>query len=69
MSTASVTPRRIRVHDTYLGCDVLRRIGYVARCACGYVGATRDSYDDARRDAREHADAERAAETQARISP
>lgn len=64
MTDASVQPRRIRIHATHLCTDVLRTVGYRARCACGYVGPTRGDYADARRDASLHADAERQARAQ-----
>ena len=56
-------PHRIRLHDTGLATTVVRVVGYRGECACGWTGQNRKRWDDARRDASEHNEAERRGET------
>lgn len=53
-SHAVVRPSRLKLHSTELACDVLRSVGYRARCACGWRGPLRDRHHEARADGRAH---------------
>jgi hypothetical protein len=51
---AAVLPVRLKLHDSGLAVDVLRTIGYSARCACGWEGKIRRNHAAARADGRDH---------------
>jgi hypothetical protein len=54
MQQAGVSPVRVRHHDDDLGVDVVRVVGYRGRCPCGWRTATRDTYNQARRETLQH---------------
>jgi hypothetical protein len=53
---AAVRPVRLKLHDTGLAVDVLRTVGYSARCACGWEGKIQLTHTMARDDGRNHLD-------------
>lgn len=61
-----VRPARLRFHSTDLATDVIRTFGYQGRCACGWVGSIRHEHSTARKDGREHRQAEHDSESATR---
>jgi hypothetical protein len=51
---AAVRPVRLKLHDYDLSVNVLRTLGYSARCACGWEGKICRNHAAARADGRAH---------------